>query len=143
MSLYASGTDCSDGIVEYDFFYEPSTYHYFAASFDADSYETMRDRFLGSYRTESNPLTVETGSCSGSAELGGNHCGALHKRLTLAPGEETRVLFMLGVGPRAKGREIRGKYADHAEVDRAFDELKQYWAQKCSTFQCSTPHAEL
>ena len=35
MSLYASGADCRDGIIEYDFFYEPRTFHYFAASFCA------------------------------------------------------------------------------------------------------------
>ncbi len=63
---------------------------FFTANFEPDSYDCLRDKFLGSYRTESNPLAVERGECSGSAELGGNHCGALHKRLTLAPGEEAR-----------------------------------------------------
>jgi N,N'-diacetylchitobiose phosphorylase len=29
MSLYASGTSYCDGVIEYDFFYEPWTFHYF------------------------------------------------------------------------------------------------------------------
>jgi cellobiose phosphorylase len=33
MSLYASGANCQDGVIEYDFFYEPSTFHYFTGSF--------------------------------------------------------------------------------------------------------------
>lgn len=143
MSLYASGASYQDGIIEYDFFYEPWTFHYFAANFEPDSYDCMRDRFLGNYRTETNPAAVERGQCAGSSELGGNHCAALHKRLTLAPGEETRLVFLLGVGPRAKGREIKAKYSDLAEVDRAFAALKSYWEEKLAAFQCKTPHQGL
>jgi N,N'-diacetylchitobiose phosphorylase len=143
MSLYASGANCQDGVIEYDFFYEPSTFHYFTGSFTPDSYDTMRDSFLGSYRTETNPLAVEQGKCNGSAELGGNHCGALQKRLTLEPGEESRVVFMLGVGSREKGQEIRSKYSLLRNVDREFAELKSYWQKKLSVFQCKTPHQGL
>ncbi len=143
MSLYASGTGCEDGIIEYDFFYEPWTFHYFAASFDPDSYDSVRDGFLGSYRTETNPTAVERGECSNTAELGGNHCGALHKRLALEPGEEIRLFFMTGVGPRAKGREIREQYSDPAAVDRAFERLRAYWQAKLAKFQCRTPHSGL
>ena len=61
MSLYAAGSSYADGIIEYDFFYEPWTFHYLAASFEPDSYDCVRDRFLGNYRTETNPLAVERG----------------------------------------------------------------------------------
>ena len=143
MSLYASGTSYADGVIEYDFYYEPWTFHYFASNFDPDSYDTMRDAFLGSYRTETNPISVEQGKCHASTELGGNHCGALQKRLTIAPGEEVRIVFMLGVGNRAKGKEIKRRYSDAANVDKAFAALKQYWAKKLAIFQCKTPHAGL
>ncbi len=143
MSLYASGSSYGDGVIEYDFFYEPWTFHYFTADFEPDSFDSMRDSFLGNYRTESNPIAVEQGRCRGSHELGGNHCGALHKRLTLAPGEEARVVFMLGVGPRAKGQEIRRKYSTPSVVDRAFEGLKSYWQKKLAVFQCKTPHEGL
>jgi N,N'-diacetylchitobiose phosphorylase len=86
MSLYAAGSNYTEGVIEYDFFYEPDTFHYMTASFEPDSYDCRRDKFLGSYRTETNPQAVERGECHGTSELGGNHCGALHKRLTIAPG---------------------------------------------------------
>jgi N,N'-diacetylchitobiose phosphorylase len=143
MSLYASGTSFQDGVVEYDFYYEPSTFHYFAASFQPDGFDTMRDSFLGSYRTETNPIAVEEGRCRSSVELGGNHCGALQKRITILPGEEARLVFMLGVGPRAKGQEVRAKYSDLANVDSEFDALRDYWEKKCAVFQCQTPHEGL
>ena len=141
MSLYASGTNYQDGIVEFDFFYEPWTYHFLASNFDPDSYDCVRDRFLGPYRTESDPLAVERGECFNSTELGGNHCGSLHKRLTLNPGEETRLVFMLGVGSREeKGRAIKKKYSDPNQADRAFAELKDFWTDKTSRLQVKTPH---
>jgi len=143
MSLYASGSNYQDGIIEYDFFYEPWTFHYLASSFTPDGYDCVRDRFLGDYRTETNPLAVERGACSDSAELGGNSCGALHKRLTLPPGGDERLVFMLGVGPRKSGAALREKYSDPSQVDAAFAGLKEYWRKKTSVFQCRTPLAEL
>jgi N,N'-diacetylchitobiose phosphorylase len=143
MSLYASGSSYADGVIEYDFFYEPWTFHYFTADVEPDSYDSMRDSFLGGYRTETNPIAVEQGRCNGSHELGGNHCGALQKRLVIVPGDEARVIFMLGVGPRSKGKEIQLKYSDHSAVDRAFQELREYWQRKLAVFQCKTPHEGL
>jgi len=143
MSLYAAGSNYADGVIEYDFFYEPWTFHYLAASFEPDTYDSVRDVFLGSYRTETNPIAVERGECQNTSELGGNHCGALHKRLTIAPGEEARVVFMLGVGPRATGKHIRAKYSDLANVDAAFQALGDYWQKKLEVLQCKTPNLGL
>ena len=143
MSLYASGSNYADGIIEYDFFYEPWTYHFFTSSFQPDSHDCVRDRFIGPYRTETNPIAVEAGTCSNSAELGGNHCGSLHKRLLLKAGDEQRVIFMLGVGDRPKGREIRRKYSVPANVDHAFKDLGEYWDKKLRALQCRTPNRGL
>ncbi len=140
MSLYAAGSNYADGIIEYDFFYEPWTFHYFTSNVLPDSYDCVRDRWLGNYRTETNPLAVEQGLCTNSSELGGNHCGALHKRLTLRPGEEARLFFLLGPGARSTGAQIRQKYSEPGRVDRAFEQLREYWKAKTSVFQCNTPH---
>jgi N,N'-diacetylchitobiose phosphorylase len=143
MSLYASGSNYADGVIEYDFYYEPWMYHYMTASFKPDSFDCVRDQFIGYYRTETDPLAVVNGQCSNSSELGGNHCGALHKKIKLSPGETTRLIFMLGVGPRARGQEMRFKYSNPNHVDRAFYDLNAYWQQKLEKFQCKTPHAGL
>jgi N,N'-diacetylchitobiose phosphorylase len=143
MSLYASGSNYADGLIEYDFFYEPWTYHYHTANFKPDSYDCLRDSFIGTYHTETDPEAVTQGQCSGSSELGGNHCGALHKKLSLKPDQESRLIFMLGVGNRAAGQNIRFKYSNLANVDKAFTDLREYWKAKLDKFQCKTPHAGL
>jgi len=144
MSLYASGSNFKDDIIEYDFFYEPWTFHYFASNFSPDSYDCVRDKFIGNYRTESDPIGVEFGKLKNSTELGGNHCGSLHKQITLQPDSESRLIFMLGVGSREQtGYRIKEKYSDLKNVDSAFNELKKYWEEKTSVFQCKTPNKGL
>ena len=139
MSLYASGADCADGVIEYDFHYEPWTYHYFASTRTPTGYDTRREAFIGDYRSESDPLAVEQGHCSGSEGTTQNHCGALHHRISLAPGETVRYAYLLGYGDRAVGRRVRDEYADPARVDQAIAELAAHWRDKQSVFSCRTP----
>lgn len=140
MSLYCAGSSYKDGIIEEDLFYEPDGYQYFTANFEPDGFDCMRDKFLGMYHTEDNPVAVINGKCSGSFEKGGNHCGSLQKNIVLQPGEEKRFIFMLGEGNREAGKVMREKYSNFENVDRAFAELHNYWERKCSKLQIETPN---
>ena len=140
MSLYCAGSSYKDGIIEHDLFYEEFGYQYFTSNFTPDGFDCLRDKFLGLYRTEDNPIAVEKGQCSGSYEKGNNHCGSLMKNIVLQPGEEIRVIFMLGEGDREKGKEIREKYSDFANVDNAYKQLADYWDDKLSRLQINTPN---
>lgn len=140
MSLYCAGSSYDENIIEYDLFYEEFGYQYFASNVTPDGFDCLRDSFLGAYRTEDNPIAVERGTCSGSHELGNNHCGSLQKDLVLAPGEEVRLIFMLGEGSREAGKKIREKYSDMANVDAAYAQLKDYWENKFAQLQIKTPN---
>ena len=98
MSLYAAGSRYENGVVEHELHYEENSCQFFTSSFVPDGFDCLRDKFIGLYRTERNPVAVETGECGGSFEKGGNHCGALQKKLELQPGEEVRLLYLLGEG---------------------------------------------
>lgn len=140
MSLYCAGSSYDENIIEYDLFYEEFGYQYFTSNVTPDGFDCLRDSFLGAYRTEDNPIAVERGTCSGSHELGNNHCGSLQKDLVLAPGEEVRLIFMLGEGNREAGKKIREKYSDMANVDAAYAQLKDYWENKFAQLQIRTPN---
>lgn len=140
MSLYCAGSSYDENIIEYDLFYEEFGYQYFTSNVTPDGFDCLRDSFLGAYRTEDNPIAVEHGTCSGSHELGNNHCGSLQKDLVLAPGEEVRLIFMLGEGSREVGKKIREKYSDMANVDAAYVQLKDYWENKFAQLQIKTPN---
>ncbi len=138
MSLYATGSRDVDGAVEYELHYEENSHEFFTASFAPDGFDCLRDSFIGAWRTESDPIAVETGRMSGSFEQGGNHCGALQKRFVLAPGQEIRARFLLGTGDAVQARRMREKYTD-AYADGAFAALRDYWTQKLSQMQVKTP----
>ena len=142
MSLYCAGSRYEDGIIDYQLFYEQA-HQFMAASFVPDGFDCVRDAFLGPYRTESDPAAVERGECSGSAEKGNNHCAALQKKLTLAPGQKARLVWMLGEGGLEEGRRIRAKYSDFTAVDAAFDDLARFWEDKLGRLQVSTPDPEM
>lgn len=140
MSMYCAGSSYADGIIEEDLFYEEFGFQYFASNFEPDGHDCLRDKFIGAYRTEDNPIAVEKGECSSSEELGNNHCGSLQKNITLAPGEEVRLIFMLGEGNREAGRKIREKYSNLDNVDAARKELKDFWQDKMDRLQIQTPN---
>lgn len=140
MSLYCAGSSYEDGIIEHDLFYEEFGYQYFTMSEKPDGFDCLRDKFLGLYHTEDNPEAVIRGECSGSYEKGGNHCGSLQKNIHLEPGEEKRIIFILGEGNREKGKEARAKYSDPKAVDKAYEVLHSYWKNKLDKLQIHTPN---
>ena len=139
MSLYSSGSDYADGVIEYDFYYEPWTYHYFTSTRQPQGFDSMRDSFIGAYRSETNPVAVESGECAGSTATTGNHCGALHHAIHVSPGETIRFSYLLGYGNREKAGQARAKYACQGAVDLAARELADYWRTKKDVFACQTP----
>jgi N,N'-diacetylchitobiose phosphorylase len=142
MSLYAAGSRYEDGAVEYELHYEEDSFQFFTLSETPDGFDCLRDAFIGPYRTESSPLGVEKGQLSGSFETTGNHCGALQKRLTLAPGEEARLIFILGQGSARAARAAREKYTLE-KVDEAFKDLAAFWDGKLLKLQVNTPNPEM
>jgi N,N'-diacetylchitobiose phosphorylase len=149
MSLYACGSSYKDGIIEMDPFYEPEGWQFFtyidqngATAGGKEDYDCLRDKFLGDYHTESNPLAVEKGFCSGSEELGGNHCGGMRRKISIEAGGTFRIVFMLGEGDREQGKKIRDKYGKNGNfkaVDESFDALASFWDKKLGKLQIETP----
>ncbi|HCL02964.1 MAG TPA: N,N'-diacetylchitobiose phosphorylase [Lachnoclostridium phytofermentans] len=140
MSLYCAGSSYEDGIIEHDLFYEEFGYQYFTSTLAPDGYECLRDKFLGLYHTETNPIGVMNGELSGSTELGNNHCGSLQHNFVIQPNETIRIVYMLGEGNRSAGKRIREKYSNLSAVDQVYHDLKTFWNEKQSKLQIQTPN---
>ncbi len=142
MSLYAAGSHYRDRAVLCELHYEENSWQFFTGSFDPDGFDGVREQFIGAYHTERDPAGVARGSLSSSAELGGNPCGALQKKLILQPGEEARVLFYLGTGDETAARAAREQYGPE-QADAAFEALRQWWTDKLNCLQVKTPHENM
>ena len=100
------------------------------------------DKFIGSYRTYSNPIAVENGKCDNSMNYNSNSCGALQSDITLAPGESVTLTYILGQKNAVEADEILNSYKDSTTADKEVSELKEYWHSKLSNFQVDTPSEE-
>lgn len=143
MSLYAAGSRYEDGVIEHALHYEQDSFQFFTSNFTPDGFDCVRDAFIGPYRTEANPLAVSLGKCKGSYEKGGNHCACLQKRLSLSPGEEVRLIYLLGEGGISEGKGLAKKYANASAVDEEFAKLRAFWDEKCEKLNIKTPNEGL
>ncbi len=98
--------------------------------------------FIGAYRTYSNPIAVERGSCDNVMNFNANACGALQSALTLAPGETRELIYVLGQHNDAEATEILAGYQTPGRADAELEALKSYWHGKLSRFQVDTPSPE-
>jgi len=98
---------------------------------------------------------VERGHSTNSHAHGWSPVGSHHVRLALAPGESREVIFVLGYheNPRddkfdPPGSQVLNKhsaqtviqrYTDSAQVNAAFDALRDHWRGLLDKFQVDTP----
>jgi len=59
-------------------------------------FDTQREAFLGAYRGWEAPAAVEAGKTSDSIACGWQPIGAQHVRVSLEPGEQKKIIFLLG-----------------------------------------------
>lgn len=131
---------------------------FMASSLPVEGYAGERETFYGPYRSESNPLAVETGKPASVPVSSGNLVSCLQQRVSLAAGETRRFHILLGVAPKAPGRTVNGgresfqhcgweahcaalvdKYQAAGHVARALQEVRQYWADYMAHVRVRTP----
>ena len=103
------------------------------------AYNGSLEHFIGSYRTYSNPIAVESGHCDNELNYNSNSCGALQTELTLQPGESKELIFVLGRKTSAEADEILHTYETPGKVDAEVAALKQFWHEKLNHFSVETP----
>lgn len=135
----------ADGCIIFDPLKEGEPlFAYFGASAAVDSYDCSRDAFLGAYRTESNPLAVEAGTCSNTSVVSDNACGGLCCEVPLAPGEEKTILFVLGVAEsRAAAASRCHAVLSISAAERDLDAVRRSWETFTSRFRVSVPDADV
>ncbi len=128
---------------------------YFACSEKLAGFDTQRETFLGSYRGWDEPTVVESGKSQNSIANGWQLVGSHHVKISLKPGEQKQIIFILGYQENPKddkfdppGSQIINKksaqntlkkYLQQANADKAFEELRNYWTMLLGKMQVTTP----
>lgn len=116
---------------------------FFASDAPVSGFDCDRDMFVGSYRSEENPIGVERGELSGSSMYGGDPCFALQLDVQLKAGEKKKIRVFLGTAMTED--EIRAAVSRCREegfAEKSFLALQTEWKNYFSAFQCSVPDAD-
>ena len=122
-----------------------------------DGFDTSRDAFLGAYRGNDHPQVVEKGACSNSVASGWSPIACHQIDLTLAPGQEKSLIFVLGYAenPLAEkwsapgiinkkpAKEILAKYQTDAQVTQALSALAAYWEDLLSIYHVTSSNEKV
>ena len=122
-----------------------------------DGFDTSRDAFLGAYRGNDHPQVVEKGACSKSVASGWSPIACHQIDLTLAPGQEKSLIFVLGYAenPLAEkwsapgiinkkpAKEILAKYQTDAQVEQALSALAAYWEDLLSKYHVTSSNEKI
>lgn len=143
-------------------------YAYYAlANAKADGFDTDRESFIGLYNEFANPQCVMAGKSSDSVAHGWSPVASHYIEVSLMPGEQRDLIFLLGYVENAQEEKYADPHADptlitslgtldrtivnkekaHATiekfctveaVDTAFNELHAMWDKLLDKFQVST-----
>jgi cellobiose phosphorylase len=132
-----------DGIVFFNLHDLSTGYAYFASNGRVNGYDCSREKFIGRYRSESNPAVVERGQCFNSEAKGGNPVAVTSNSVKLGPGETETIIFVLGVAKeKPEAKKCVQKFGQKATVDAELRRLKEHWSNYLGSFVADTPDAD-
>lgn len=118
-------------------------YAFLSSSFKPDSFDCLKEQFLGLHNAWHNPLAIEVGKCSNSTGSGEDSVGALQYIFELSPGEEKEFVVVLGtVYQKEEAKVLISKYNTPEKAMGEFNRLQQYWDDYVEHVKVETPDKE-
>ena len=135
---------------------------YFSSSVPTAGFDSSRNAFVGVHEGLDAPKAIVAGQCTNSTAYGWHPIGVHQINLELKPGEEKRLHFLLGyaenpveekfipgtvrpgqlIANKSPFQKVKSALASSADVDRAFDALRNHWNDLLSiyTVEVDDPH---
>ena len=124
-------------------------YAFYSVNESIQGFETDRDAFLGLYNGFDRPDAVWNGKPSGSVAHGWSPVASHFIEAELKPGESRELIFLLGyvenkeedkweskgVINKRKALNMIHQFDSASKVNKAFEELKDFWAKLLSAYQ--------
>lgn len=132
-------------------------YAVFSVNAPIDGFDTDRETFLGLYNGFDHPNVVFAGTAQNSVASGWAPIGSHMMRLSLEPGEERSLIFVLGycenpeeekwespgIINKAPAKRLMEAYQTDAQVDAALTELAAYWDALLSKYRVASGDEKL
>ncbi len=99
-----------------------------------------RSAFLGRNGSIAAPAALTGAALAPQFGAGFDPCAVLHVTLTLAPGEERRLVFLLGQGQDlGQVRSLLGRHGSASAAEAAREASRREWDRVLDVFQVKTP----
>jgi cyclic beta-1,2-glucan synthetase len=104
------------------------------------SWTADRTEFLGRNGGPRFPAGMQPGRTLGGTAGGGfDPCAALRQPVTVAPGGEVEVVFLLGQGADAEEARVLVERYRAADLDEVLEEVTTFWGDVLTALQVRTP----
>lgn len=145
-TMTSTGVSLKDGrtaIAAYAFMKRDYAVNVFTANQPAIAYETDRKRFLGDneYGSWNNPLSLQKETLSSKDSVRGDTIAALQMQMGfINPGETVTIITQLSqVDSLSLVEKLCENPLTEADVEKSFNELKQFWDAYLSVTHIDTP----
>lgn len=132
-------------------------YSYYSVNVPINGFETDRESFLGMYNGFDQPQAVTQGRACNSIAHGWSPIASHYIEIELDPGELKDLIFVLGYVENGESEkwdeeqklnkkcayEVIDRFNTVDSVDRAFNELKEYWDYLLSAYVLESPDPKL
>ncbi|HOJ85011.1 MAG TPA: glycosyl transferase family 36 [Bacillota bacterium] len=149
LHYFSTADYCREDRAIYYSFFKPGAVEglgrvFISAGRDVAGFDCDREAFIGPYRSENNPLSVEEGMSRNSKVIGGNAAGSLQLLLELEPCGEEKVSIICGVTaePEESAAPLINKYSSAGAVERELARIKGRWQEYLAHFRVETPDSE-
>lgn len=131
-------------------------YSFFTVNAKIQGFDTSRDAFLGLGNGNALPQAVINGACTGSVASGWYPIASHQIDLTLQPGENRELIFLLGycenpeeekftapgVINKTPANILQQRFSESVQVEEAFSQLRAYWNRLLERYHAETanPH---
>lgn len=150
-NLSTGEVEVKDSVIYHKTEYRERRNHYafYSVNRAIDGFDTDRESFVGLYNGLHEPQVVVAGQASNSVASGWSPIGSHEIKLTLAPGVEQSLVFILGyvevpeedkweapsIINKKPAQAMIDQFATDADVYRALEELADYWDGLLSKYQ--------
>ncbi|MDH7602358.1 MAG: glycosyl transferase family 36 [Armatimonadota bacterium] len=119
----------------------------FTTDLPVQSWDCLKDAFIGKWRSEQNPIGIEHGVLSNTDITAGDACAALHSEIILEPREEFEFVVLMGCvranNYQHESRELIRKYRRPVSAVQALDQVRSWWDRYLSSVVVETPDREM
>ncbi|MGE5402133.1 MAG: GH36-type glycosyl hydrolase domain-containing protein [Ignavibacteriales bacterium] len=114
----------------------------FTTTLPVEGFDGSLDSFIGRWRSEANPESVETGVMKNNEITAGDPVAALQSKLLMTAGETVEFATILGISPKEEDPFEHLKINELRKteiINKKFEELNNHWTRHLDHVKVNTP----